>query len=317
MVGVPARREQVAYAQRRGLSQRRSCTLLKVARSTLDYRSEKSVRDAPVLARMTTLSAQYPRYGYRRIRIFLGRDGHPMSPGRAHRLWRCAKLQVPRRRPRKRIAAGRPRPQPPTGANQVWSYDFVFDWCANGQQLKCLTVTDEWTREGLAIEVDGRIRSGRVIEVLSRLVSERGAPLYLRSDNGPEFVSRALLKWIIDQGIETALIDPGKPWQNGALESFNGKFRDECLNMEWFRSRGEAKVVIEAWRKHFNEVRPHSSLGYLTPDEFAAKLQHTNAAPASATGRDAARHGGFAPRPVAAPSVLGQSKDQEMPVLPT
>ena len=240
-----------------------------------------------------------------------------MSWGRAWRLWRRARLQVPRKRPRKRIATGRPRPPALTGANQVWSYDFVFDWCANGQHLKCLTVTDEWTREGLAIEVDGRIRSGRVIEVLSRLVSERGAPLYLRSDNGPEFVSRALLKWIVDQGIQTALIDPGKPWQNGMLESFNGKFRDECLGMEWFLSRAQAKVVIEAWRKHFNEVRPHSSLDYLTPAEFAAKLQHTNAAPASATGRGAARCGGFAPRPVATPSLKGQSNDQETPVLPT
>src|SRR5215204_715980 len=281
MVGVPARREQVAYAQRRGLSQRRSCTLLKVARSTLDYRSVKSVRDAPVLARMATASAQYPRYGYRRIRIFLGRDGFVMSPGRAWRLWRRARLQVPRKRPRKRIASGRPRPQAPTGANQVWSYDFVFDWCANGQQLKCLTVTDEWTKEGLAIEVDGRIRSPRVIEVLSRLVSERGAPLYLRSDNGPEFVSRALLTWITSMGIDTALIDPGKPWQNGATESFNGKFRDECLSLEWFRSRAEAKVVIETWRRHYNQVRPHSSLGYLTPAEFAAKLK--NAGPCHAT----------------------------------
>jgi putative transposase len=165
---------------------------------------------------MATLSAQYPRFGYRRIRIFLEREGHAMSWGRCWRLWRRARLQVPRKRPRKRIATGRPRPQAPTGANQVWSYDFVFDWCANGQQLKCLTVTDEWTREGLAIEVDGRIRSGRVIEVLSRLVSERGAPLYLRSDNGPEFVSRALLE--VDgqtTASETALIDPGKPWQNG------------------------------------------------------------------------------------------------------
>ena len=176
MVSVPVRREQVAYATRRGLSQRRSCTLMKVARSALGYRSAKAVRDGPVLARMAVLSAQYPRYGYRRIRIFLGRDGHSMSPGRAHRLWRRAKLQVPRKRPRKRIATGRPRPKAPTGANQVWSYDFVFDWCASGQQLKCLTVTDEWTKEGLAIEVDGRIRSGRVIEVLSRLVSERGTP---------------------------------------------------------------------------------------------------------------------------------------------
>jgi putative transposase len=310
MVGVPVRREQVAYGQRRGLSQRRSCTLLKVARSALGYRSVRAAKDGPVLARMAALGAQYPRFGYRRIRIFLGREGHAMSWGRAYRLWRRAKLQVPRRRPRKRIASGRPRPQAPTGANQVWSYDFVFDWCANGQQLKCLTVTDEWTKEGLAIEVDGRIRSGRVIEVLSRLISERGAPLYLRSDNGPEFVARALLKWIIDQGIETALIDPGKPWQNGVGES-----RDECLSLEWFLSRVQAKVVIEAWRRHYNEVRPHSSLGYLTPAEFAAKLEQTNAAPASATGRDAARHGGLAPRPVAKPSSKGQSKEQETPVL--
>jgi putative transposase len=183
MVSVPARREQVAFAAKRGLSQRRACTLIKVARSALHYRSCLVAKDAPVVARMAELSAQYPRYGYRRIRIFLGRDGHQMSFGRAHRLWRRAKLQVPRKRPKKRIATGRPRPNAPTGANQVWSYDFVFDWCASGQQLKCLTVTDEWTKEGLAIEVDGRIRSLRVIEVLSRLVSERGAPLYLRSDN--------------------------------------------------------------------------------------------------------------------------------------
>ena len=309
MVSVPARREQVAFAAKRGLSQRRACTLIKVARSALRYRSRLVAKDAPVVARMAELSARYPRYGYRRIRIFLGRDGHQMSFGRAHRLWRLAKLQVPRKRPRKRIATGRPRPQAPTGANQVWSYDFVFDWCANGQQLKCLTVTDEWTKEGLTIEVDGRIRSPRVIEVLSRLVSERGAPLYLRSDNGPEFVSRALLTWITSMGIDTALIDPGKPWQNGATESFNGKFRDECLSLEWFRSRTEAKVLIEAWRKHFNTVRPHSSLGYLTPAAFAAKLEKQGATDAQATGRIAAVYGASAPRPVAQPSRKGQTKE--------
>lgn len=308
MVSVPARRAGVAYATGKGLSQRRACTLLGVGRSALHYCSKKLTKDKPVLARMAALSAQYPRYGYRRIAIFLGRDGHAMSFGRAYRLWRQACLQVPRKRPRKRVATGRPRPNAPTGANQVWSYDFVFDWCANGQQLKCLTVTDEWTKEGLAIEVDGRIRSNRVIEVLSRLVSERGAPLYLRSDNGPEFVSRALLKWVIDQGIATALIDPGKPWQNGSTESFNGKFRDECLSLEWFRSRTEAKVLIEAWRQHFNTVRPHSSLGYLTPAAFAAKVEEQDAANAQATGRTAAVYGASAPRPVAQPSRKGQTK---------
>lgn len=153
-------------------------------------------------------------------------------------------------------------------ANQVWAYDFVFDACANGQQLKCLTVIDEFTRESLAIDVSGSIRSGRVIEVLSRLISERGEPAVLRSDNGPEFVSKALLRWAVTNRLETALIEPGKPWQNGTNESFNGKFRDECLSMEWFRTRNEAKVVIEEWRRHYNEVRPHSSLGQQTPAAF-------------------------------------------------
>jgi putative transposase len=190
----------------------------------------------------------------------------------------------------------------------VWSYDFVFDWCANGQNLKCLTVTDEWTKEGLAIEVDGRIRSAQVINVLARLVSERGAPLYLRSDNGPEFVSRALLTWILDQGIATALIDPGKPWQNGTGESLNGKFRDECLSLEWFRSRAEAKVVIETWRRHYNEVRPHSSLGYLTPAAFAAQLTKPDATVCQATGQTAAVCGAYALRPVASPSRKRQTK---------
>jgi len=300
MVSVPARRQQVTYGRERGLSVRRACTLLSVARSSLNYQSRKAAKDGVVSERMKEHAAQYPRYGYRRIRIFLGRDGHFMSPGRAWRLWRSAGLQVPRKRPRKRVRTGRPRPLPPTGANQVWTYDFVFDRCANHQQLKCLTVTDEWTKEGLAIEVDGRIRSGRVIEVLSRLVSERGAPRYLRSDNGPEFIAHAVLKWAVEQGIGTALIDPGKPWQNGVNESFNGKFRDECLSLEWFRSRAEAKVVIEAWRKHYNAVRPHSSLGYLTPMEFAAKFRDAaddrDRGPQRAVSPEL---GSSAPRPVA------------------
>lgn len=173
------------------------------------------------------------------------RLGHVMSPDKAWRLWSKDGLQVPRKRPRKRSAQPRPRPQTPIGANEVWAYDFVFDACANGQQLKCLTVVDEYTRESLAIDVAGSIRTGRVIEVLARLVSERGALRHLRSDNGPEFVSKALLRWAVDESLDIALIDPGKPWQNGTAESFNGKFRDECLSMEWFRNRQEAKVVIE------------------------------------------------------------------------
>jgi putative transposase len=276
MVSATVRRQQVEYVRGRGVSVRRACRLLSVARSTLRYESALARRDAPVTAVMRELAAQYPRFGYRRIRVFLGRRGHAMSADRAHRLWRHAGLQVPRRRPRRRIATGRPRPLAPSRANEVWAYDFVFDACASGQTLKCLTVVDEFTRECLAIDVGSSIRSARVIEVLSKLVSVRGAPRYLRSDNGPEFVSHAILDWLANEAkIETALIDPGKPWQNGANESFNGKFRDECLAMQWFQNRAEARVLIEAWRREYNSVRPHSSLGNLTPAEFAARCSTT------------------------------------------
>lgn len=193
------------------------------------------------------LAAQYPRYGYRRIRIFLGREGHRMRP------WA-------------RVAA-----------------------VAGGALAGAAQAAEETRRCGSAAATGA-------IDVLSRLVSERGVPSFLRSDNGPEFVSRALLSWIVAQGIGTALIEPGKPWQNGVTESFNGKFRDERLSLEWFRSRAEAKVIIESWRQHFNAVRPHSSLGYPTPNEFAAQL--INAAPGTATGRGAAVHGPSRPGPL-------------------
>jgi putative transposase len=165
MVSAPGRRAQVAYAKRRGLSKRRACALLDVARSGLDHESIRDKQDAPVIVRMRELAAEYPRYGYRRIRIFLARDGFKMSVDRAHRLWKKAKLQVPRKRSRRRIATGRPRPKAPTAPNHVWAIDFVFDTCADGKQLKCLTIVDEWTRECLAIDVAGSIRSRRVIDV--------------------------------------------------------------------------------------------------------------------------------------------------------
>ena len=207
MVSVQARRQQVAYAASRGLSLRRACTLLKVARSALQYTSRLAERDAPVIAAMKQLAQRYPRYGYRRIRVFLARDGYVMGTDRAYRLWTLAGLQVPRKRPRRRVASGRPRPQSPAQANQVWAYDFVFDACANGQQLKCLTVVDEFTHESLAIDVAGSIRSARVIEVLTRLMSVHSTPAYLRSDSGPEFVSNAILQWLADAHIETAVIE--------------------------------------------------------------------------------------------------------------
>jgi putative transposase len=283
MVSAPIRRHQVAYVCARGISKRRACALMSVSRAALYYQSRLTKRDAPAIAKMRELASQYPRYGYRRIQVLLDRAGQPMSADRAYRLWRLAQLQLPRKRPRRRIAASRPRPLPAMGMNEVWAYDFVFDACANGQQLKCLTVIDEFTRECLAIEVAGSIRSGRVIEILARLVSVHGAPRYLRSDNGPEFVSRAVLRWLAQTNIDTACIDPGKPWQNGSNESFNGKLRDECLSMQWFKNRIDAKVLIEQFRREYNEIRPHSSLSKLTPHEFKQTLSTTDPVRATST----------------------------------
>jgi putative transposase len=264
------------------MSLRRACALLDVARSGATYASKREVTDAPVVAKMRELAKQFPRYGYRMIQLLLERQGMHMSVERAHRLWRSAGLQVPRKRPRRRIATGRPRPQAPSAPNHVWAIDFVFDTCADGRQIKCLTVVDEWTRECLAIDVGGSLRAARVVDVLARLVSVRGAPRHLRSDNGPEFISKALAKWVTKEGVESALNDPGKPWQNGTNESFNGRLRDECLGVEWFRSRREAKAVIETWRRHYNDARPHSSLGGLTPSEFWRKYTDSESGPREA-----------------------------------
>jgi putative transposase len=276
MVSAPVRVRQVERARVLGLSVRRACRLLGVPRSLVRYEHKQPKKDAPVVAKMRTLAAQYPRYGYRMIRVFLGRAGHPMSVERAHRLWKQNRLQVPKKSRKRRKAEARPRPDRPLRPNGVWACDFVFDACANGQKLKCFTVIDECTRESLAIEVAGSLRARHVIAVLSLLVVQRGAPAVIRSDNGPEFIARALLEWTLGLGIDLAHIDPGKPWQNGTDESFNGRFRDECLNAEWFRSRAEAKPLIEAWRRHYNEVRPHSSLGHMTPKEFRLHYELTH-----------------------------------------
>lgn len=271
MVSVQARVEQVSYAMNKGVSQRRACTLLWVSRSMLYYQLKQPVKNKTIIEAMKRLSARYPRFGYRRIHVLLQREGIRIGKHRCARLWSLEGLQVPKKR-RRRTKSQHVRPLVPISKNGVWSYDFVYDACANGQKLKCLTVIDEYTRECLAIDVAGSIRSARLIEVLSRLMSIHGAPRYLRSDNGPEFVSHALLKWTREESLGLALIDPGKPWQNGTNESFNGKFRDECLSMEWFRNRLEAKMVIEDWRIHYNTVRPHSSLNYLTPSYFIKML---------------------------------------------
>lgn len=201
-----------------------------------------------------------------------------MSFGQAFRLWQQAALQLPRRRRKKRSRPTEPRPLAPIGANQVWAYDFIHDASANGQKLTCLTIVDEYTKEALAIDVQGSIRASRVIEEVARLIALHGDPVHIRSDNGPELVANALQISFNEAGIKTAFIEPGKPWQNGVNESFNGRLRDECLNMCWFRNRREAKVIIEQWRCQYNGQRPHMSLGYLTPHKFKQQSVHQSRA---------------------------------------
>jgi putative transposase len=273
MVSAQARKEGVVLAQSRGLSQRRACALLNVPRSTLGYESRMEERDTPLVKELRQVSRKHPRRGYRYARELLWRQGLRMSRKRAHRLWKKAGLQVPRRRRRRRGQRRDPRTLTVNAPNQVWALDFIFDRCMNGQHIKCLTLVDEWSRECLAIDVAGSIRSKRVIDVLAKVIAERGAPAFLRSDNGPEFIAKAIQNFLKERGVTTAYIPPGKPWHNGINESFNGRFRDECLNQEWFRNRLEARVVIEDYRREYNEERLHSSLGYLTPIEYRTRYE--------------------------------------------
>ncbi len=272
MVSARARRDQVDYAVGSGASVRGACALLQVSRSALRYESRMPARDAELGLALEGISERHPRYGHRFAWALLRREGRRVNRKRVRRVWRALGLCV-RRRKRRKIRTGIPRVLTPTGPNQVWAYDFVHDTCANGQKLKVLTVVDEWTRECLAIEVASSLNASQVITVLEDLFERHGAPAVLRSDNGPEFIARALKIWVMMHHSETATIAPGKPWQNGSVESFNGTFRGEKLDAEWFSNLREAKIVIEQWRREYNAERPHSSLGYWTPSEIGAEAR--------------------------------------------
>ena len=271
MVSAPARREQVDFAVSRGVSVRRSCALLQVSRSALRYVSRMPARDAELATELQRIAAAHPRYGHRFAWALLRRQWR-VNRKRVRRVWRALGLCATRRK-RRKLRTGQPRVLTPTGPNQVWAYDFVHDTCGNNQTLKCLSIVDEWTRECLAIEVDGSMGAARVIVVLERLIAEYGTPAVLRSDNGPEFIARALRMWALEKHSEIVTIAPGKPWQNGSVESFHATFRGECLDREWFAHRREARIVIEQWRWEYNTQRPHSSLGYRTPVEAGAEAR--------------------------------------------
>ncbi len=218
--------------------------------------------------RLRALAGERRRFGYRRLHVLLRREGFAVNIKRVYRIYTQERLTVRRRRRRRRAPRGVPWLTPPTRVNERWSLDFVLDVLEDGRRFRILTVVDDFTRACLAIDVDTSIGGRRVAEVLQRLIDTRGRPALLLTDNGPEFISRALDAWAYAQGIELHFIEPGKPNQNAYIESFNGRLRDECLNEHWFLSLGEARKTIEAWRLDYNAVRPHSALGDVPPQEF-------------------------------------------------
>jgi putative transposase len=252
-----------------GYSERAACKLLEMDRTSYRY-APKPDRNEKLRQDLNELARQKPRYGYRRLHVLLQRRGWTVNHKRLYRLYREENLAVRRLR-RKRLI----RPATPIiqfeRANQEWSMDFVMDGLATGRAVRVLTIVDSYTRECLAIEVDSCLSSRRVTRALEWIIQQRGAPERLRCDNGPEFTSRHFLGWCEERRIQLIHIQPGKPMQNGRIESFNGRLRDECLNANWFQSIGQAKEKIENWREEYNRERPHSSLGYLTPLEFAAR----------------------------------------------
>jgi len=252
------------------LSERRACGLAGLGRSSFRYQ-QREWEESGLTERLKQLATERRRFGYRRLTVLLNREGREVNHKRVYRLYREEGLSV-RRRKRKRIGAvERQALGLPTRTNERWSMDFVSDGLGDGRKFRSLNIVDDYSRECVAAEVDTSIPGGRVVRVLERLGELRGLPEILVTDNGPEFAGQALDVWAYERGVKLHFIQPGKPIQNAFIESFNGKMRDECLNEHWFRTLSEARQRIEAWRRDYNEVRPHSSLANRTPQEFTAR----------------------------------------------
>ena len=253
-----------------GLSERRACRVVGMARTSCRYEAQRPGQEEKLKVRLLTLAGERRRFGYRRLAVLLRREGWAVNHKRVYRLYREEGLAV-RRRKRKRVGAVERQPLAiPTRQNERWSMDFISDAVSAGRKFRSLNIVDDFNRECLATEVDTSLSGRRVVRVLEQLGERRGLPEVLVMDNGPEFAGQALDVWAYAQGVKLHFIEPGKPVQNAFIESFNGKMRDECLNEHWFVSLEEARRKIEAWRRDYNEVRPHSGLGNRTPQEFAA-----------------------------------------------
>lgn len=253
-----------------GLSQRRACRLTGLSLSTCRYEAHRPAADAHLSGRITELALERRRFGYRRIWQLLRREGLHVNHKRVYRLYHLSGLGVKRRRRRKGLATERLPLLRPAAPNLTWSMDFVMDALSTGRRIKCLTCVDDFTKECLTVTVAFGISGVQVTRILDSIALFRGYPATIRTDQGPEFTCRALDQWAFEHGVELRLIQPGKPTQNGFIESFNGRFRDECLNEHWFSDIVHARKIINDWRQDYNECRPHSTLNYQTLSEFAA-----------------------------------------------
>ncbi len=273
MVTASKRRIAVTEAREAAhLSERRACRFTGFAISTQRYRHRRAPHEQ-LRTRLKQLAELRPRWGYRRLFILLKREGCTRNRKLVQRLYREEGLTVRRRRRRKIVTQARVALEAPEKANDRWSMDFVRDTLSSGRAFRSFTIVDDFTRECPAIEVDHSLPGERVTRALDQIVAERGLPRAIVCDNGPEFAGQSVDFWAYKHGVSLFFIEPGKPVQNAYIESFNGKLRDECLNENYFTSLAEAKMRIETWRKDYNEVRPHSSLGDLTPTEFAIRFK--------------------------------------------
>lgn len=261
-------RQDVAFAiEKFQVSERRACELNAMDRSSYRYEPQAD-RDGELREKLIELARQKPRWGYRRLGVLLQRQGILVNHKRLWRIYQEAGLGV-RRRERKHVERGKAGMPLLSRPNEEWSIDFISDALANGRAIRVLTVLDDFTKESLALEVDSCLSAPRVTRVLDQVIEQRGRPDAIRLDNGPEFTSRCFVAWAEERGIRLIYIQPGKPVQNSFIESFNGRFRDECLNANWFENMADARRKIEAWRRDYNQQRPHSALAYRTPEEFA------------------------------------------------
>lgn len=284
-----------------GPSERRACELMEIAVSSYRYRSQRQ-DDGGLREKLVALAGEKPRFGYRRLHVLLRQSGERVNHKRVWRVYREAGLCVKRKK-RKRLVRTGPAANVLSRANQEWALDFVHDVLGTGQRVRVLSVLDAFTRECLALQVDMSFASRRVTRVLERLIAERGRPENLRCDSGPELTSRHFLAWCVERKIQLVHIEPGRPMQNGRVESFQGKFRDECLNVSWFRNLWEAREKVESWRQDYNQVRPHSSLGYQTPEAFAAGAASPASPPTLAAFLKAEENASLSPTDLVSASV--------------